>query len=380
MHVKRILFSEIQQALEGGKVVLVVGPRQVGKTTLLKMIAEHARQKWLWLDCDEPDVRELLTNVSSTALRSIIGDAELVIIDEAQRVKNIGLTLKLITDKISNVKLLVSGSSSLELANEIKEPLTGRKIEFMLLPFSVEEMIRHSSLLEEKRLLEQRMIFGMYPEVVKQPFKARAILRELSESYLYKDIFTFQDIRKPEVVHKLLQALSLQVGSEVSFHELARLSGSDQATVQRYLDLLEKAFVIFRLPAFSRNLRTELRKSRKFYFYDNGIRNALINQYQPLATRTDLGALWENFLVSERTKYLAYHKLHPNQYFWRTVKQQEIDYLEDEDGKILAVEFKWNPNAKPRFPKPFTEAYKGVETKVISPDNYLDFITGRDEG
>ncbi len=359
---------------------MVVGPRQVGKTTLLKMIAEHARQKWLWLDCDEPDVRELLTNVSSTALRSIIGDAELVIIDEAQRVKNIGLTLKLITDKISNVKLLVSGSSSLELANEIKEPLTGRKIEFMLLPFSVEEMIRHSSLLEEKRLLEQRMIFGMYPEVVKQPFKARAILRELSESYLYKDIFTFQDIRKPEVVHKLLQALSLQVGSEVSFHELARLSGSDQATVQRYLDLLEKAFVIFRLPAFSRNLRTELRKSRKFYFYDNGIRNALINQYQPLATRTDLGALWENFLVSERTKYLAYHKLHPNQYFWRTVKQQEIDYLEDEDGKILAVEFKWNPNAKPRFPKPFTEAYKGVETKVISPDNYLDFITGRDEG
>ena len=380
MQVKRILFSEIQQALEGGKVVLVVGPRQVGKTTLLKMIAKHVRQKWLWLDCDEPDVRELLTNVSSTALRSIIGDAELVIIDEAQRVKNIGLTLKLITDKISNVKLLVSGSSSLELANEIKEPLTGRKIAFMLLPFSVEEMIRHSSLLEEKRLLEQRMIFGMYPEVVKQPFKARAMLRELSESYLYKDIFTFQDIRKPEVVHKLLQALSLQVGSEVSFHELARLSGSDQATVQRYLDLLEKAFVIFRLPAFSRNLRTELRKSRKFYFYDNGIRNALINQYQPLATRTDLGALWENFLVSERTKYLAYHKLHPNQYFWRTVKKQEIDYLEDEDGKILAVEFKWNPNAKPRFPKPFTEAYKGVETKVISPDNYLDFITGRDEG
>lgn len=376
MQVNRILLPTIKQALEDGKVILVVGPRQVGKTTLLKMVTEQIQQKFLWLDCDEPDVRELLTNVSSTALKNLIGDARLVIIDEAQRVKNIGLTLKLITDKISNVKLLVSGSSSLELANEIKEPLTGRKREFMLLPFSTEEMIRHTSLLEEKRLLEQRMIFGMYPEVVKQPSRSKEILRELSESYLYKDIFTFQDIRKPEVVHKLLQALSLQVGSEVSFHELARLSGSDQATVQRYLDLLEKAFVIFRLPAFSRNLRTELKKSRKFYFYDNGIRNALINQFQPLATRPDIGALWENFLVSERTKYLANHQLHPNQYFWRTVKQQEIDYLEDEDGKIMAYAFTWNPNVKPRFPKPFLEAYREVETKVVSPDNYLDFIAG----
>lgn len=228
--------------------------------------------------------------------------------------------------------------------------------------------------MEEQRLLQHRLVYGFYPEVVKRPGKAEALLRQLSSSYLYKDIFTFQDVRKPEVLERLLQSLAFQIGNEVSFHELSQLVGTDQATVQRYINLLEQAFVVFRLPAFSRNLRNELKKSRKIYFYDNGVRNALVNSFQPIEARTDVGALWENFLVSERTKWLANHQHFANRYFWRTTQQQEIDYLEEKDGKLFAYEFKWKEQANPRFPSTFLKAYQGAETKVITPANYLEFV------
>jgi len=375
MWIPRILLPAVEQHLEGGKAVLLIGPRQVGKTTLLEKIAARYEGKRLWLDCDEPDIRRRLTDATSTELKNWVGDAELVLIDEAQRVKNIGITLKLFTDKIRSVKLLVTGSSSLDIANEINEPLTGRKWEYMLLPISTEEMVRHHGELEEKRLLEHRMVYGFYPEVINRPGKEEALLRQLSSSYLYKDIFTFQDVRKPEVLEKLLQALALQVGSEANYHELAQLTGSDQATVQRYIDLLEKAYVVFRLPAFSRNVRNELKKSRKIYFYDNGIRNAIINSFKPLELRTDAGALWENFLVAERAKWLANHEHFANRYFWRTTQQQEIDYLEEKDGALSAWEFKWNLVGRTSFPGTFLKAYAVAKTEVVTPENYLGFVS-----
>lgn len=374
MWIERILLPTVREHLEGGKAVILIGPRQVGKTTLLEKITTEYPGKIRWMDCDEPDVRQKLTDASSTSLKAWIGDASLLVLDEAQRVKNIGLTLKLITDKIKAVKLLVSGSSSLDLANEINEPLTGRKWEFMLLPISTEEMVRHHGETDESRLLDHRLIYGMYPEIINRPGKEEALLRQLSGSYLYKDIFTFHDVRKPEVLEKLLQSLALQIGSEVNYHELAQLTGTDQATIQRYLDLLEKAFVVFRLPAFSRNVRNELKKSRKVYFYDNGIRNAIINSFKPLDLRTDAGALWENFLVSERAKWLVNHQYYANRYFWRTTQQQEIDYLEEKNGALSAFEFKWSATAKASFPKTFLNAYDKVETFVITQKNYLSFI------
>lgn len=376
MWIPRILLPAAEAHLEGGKAVLITGPRQVGKTTLLEKISARYEGKLLSLDCDEPDVRQKLTDVTSTELKNWVGDAELVLIDEAQRVKNIGITLKLFTDKLRSLKLLVTGSSSLEIANEINEPLTGRKWEFMLLPISTEELVGYHGEMEERRLLEHRMVYGFYPEVINRPGKEEPLLRHLSSSYLYKDIFTFQDVRKPEVLEKLLQALALQIGSEVNYHELAQLTGSDQATVQRYIDLLEKAFVVFRLPAFSRNVRNELKKSRKIYFYDNGIRNAIINSFKPTQLRADTGALWENYLVAERAKWLANHGYFANRYFWRTTQQQEIDYLEEKDGVLHAWEFKWSPTGRVSFPRTFLNAYPAAHIEVVTPDNYLGFVKG----
>ncbi len=295
-------------------------------------------------------------------------------IDEAQRVKNIGLTMKLMVDNIKGIQLVATGSSAFDLANEINEPLTGRKWEYYLLPFSTQELIANSGTIEERRLLGHRLVFGMYPDVVNNPGQEREILHNLTGSYLYKDIFSFQDIRKPELIERLLEALALQVASEVSYNELGQLLQVDPSTVQRYIDLLEKAFVIFRLRSFSRNVRNELKKSRKIYFYDNGIRNALISSFNPPETRGDIGALWENFMVSERTK-LLYNKQHyAGQFFWRTKQQQEIDYIEEAEGTLAAYEFKWNPKKKSRFSKTFLNAYPNHTTGIITPDNYIDFL------
>ena len=361
--------------MDDPKAILILGPRQTGKSTLLKEIARKAQGKHLFLNCDEALSRDAIQSIRSTAeLRLLIGDAKLVLIDEAQRVKDIGIRLKLMTDNLPGVKLIVSGSSALELSNVINEPLTGRKWEYLLLPFSVQEMVQHTNYLEEYSKLHARLIYGMYPEVINNPGKEPEVLNELATSYLYKDVFSFQDIRKPELLSSLLKALATMVGNEVTYNYLGKLLDCDHATIERYIDLLEKTFVIFRLSSFSRNVRTELKKSRKIYFYDNGIRNALLSAYQPLAVRQDVGALWENFMISERVKFLRHNRIWRNIYFWRTHQQQEIDYIEEYGGKLESYEFKWNPLKRVSAPKTFLAAYQDAGFHVVTPKDYATFL------
>ena len=252
-----------------------------------------------------------------------------MVIDEAQRIEDIGLRLKLITDQINDVQLIATGSSSFDLANKINEPLTGRKWEYKIYPISFKEMVNHHGLLEEKRMLPHRLIYGYYPEIVNNPGEEKEILKQLSDSYLYKDILMWEQIKKPDKLLKLLQALAFQVGSQVSYNELAQTCGMDSKTVEKYIILLEQTFIIFRLGSFSRNLRNELKNSKKIFFYDNGIRNALIANFSPAETRTDIGALWENFLISERVKALHYSNKWSNYWYWRTKEQKEIDRSEE---------------------------------------------------
>lgn len=372
--VSRQIKTALQQDLFQGKVIILIGPRQVGKTTLLRELADQAQRPVLWLNCDEPDDRADLQNTSSSQLRALVGANELVFIDEAQRVPSIGLTLKLMADQLPHVQVVATGSSALELAGGINEPLTGRKFEYRLLPFSTAELVGHTTRREEQRLLEQRLIYGFYPEVVLNPASADRRLAELADSYLYKDILRLQDVRKPVVLQKLLVALALQVGSEVSFYELGQTVGTDPATVERYIGLLEQVFVVFQVGALSRNLRNELKKSKKVFFYDNGIRNAIIKNFNPLSLRADAGALWENFMIAERIKANSYAGKRPAYYFWRTTQQQEIDWLEEEGGRLKVFEFKWNPKAKARFPTSFQEAYPNSQLAVVSPENYMDWL------
>lgn len=374
--VNRLITNIVKQKFFKGKAVIVVGPRQVGKTTLLKMLANEYDLKVLVWNCDEPDVRRKLSEPTSTMLGNETAGYDIVFIDEAQRVQNIGITLKLLIDNYPEKQVVVTGSSAIELSNSINEPLTGRKYEYVLFPFSVEELVTENGLQEEQRLLERRLIYGAYPDVVNNPGEERETLTNLVSSYLYKDIFAFQDVRKPEIIEQLLQALALQVGSEVSFNEIGRLLGLNSITVQRYIDLLEKSYVIFHLRSFSRNVRSELKKSRKIYFYDNGVRNALIGDYKPLALRTDTGALWENYLISERMKHNAYNAFYGKSYFWRTQQQQEVDYIEDYDGILHAYEFKWSDSKQPRLTDTFVKNYPDHTFKVVNRDNYLDFIKG----
>lgn len=371
--VHRTLEKDIASKLFAKKAIIILGPRQVGKTTLARSILNSSGISSLWMDGDEPDIRERLSNVSSDELRRLFGNHKLIIIDEAQRIKNIGLTIKLITDNIQDVQLIATGSSSFELADEIKEPLTGRKFEYHLYPFSTEELSLHSGELKESRLLYDRLIYGFYPEVVNSPGEEPRVLRSIADSYLYKDIFSFRELRKPELVEKLLQALALQVCSEVSYNELAQLLGVDPQTIEKYIILLERAFVVFRLPSFARNVRNELKKSRKIYFYDNGIRNAIISNFQTFHLRNDTGALWENFLISERKKHNQYHFKYCNSFFWRTRQQQEIDYIEESEGSLKAFEFKLK-KSKTKIPLTFSRAYKNVSYTTVHPDNYRDFI------
>lgn len=372
MLIQRTLYQKALEKIGSGKAIIILGPRQSGKTTLLREIASNSGKRFKWLNCDTAEVREALTTTNPERLRRLVVDTEMLFIDEAQRVRDIGITLKIFTDQIREVQLVVSGSSAFELSNIINEPLTGRKWEYLLLPLTTEEMVAQNGYLEESLQLHNRLLYGMYPDVVTKPGQEQELLANLSVNYLYKDVFTFQDVRRPELLEKLLKGLALQIGSEVSFQELARFIESDQATVQRYLDLLEKTFIVFRQMSFSRNLRNELKRSRKIYFYDNGIRNALIGNFNPLANRTDVGALWENFMVSERIKRNRHHKLFCNEYFWRTTEQQEIDYIEEYDGRLFAYEFKWNPTKAVRAPKTFLNAYPEATFQTIHPKNYLD--------
>ncbi len=372
--IQRSLQQVIESRLGKQKAILLLGPRQVGKTTLVRQLTQSGEGKIVWFNGDEADTRQLLSNTTSTRLRALIGNHTVVVIDEAQRIPDIGVTLKLIVDNIPEVQVIATGSSALELAGQIKEPLTGRKYEYHLYPLSFAELVNHTSLLEEKRLLHHRLIFGYYPEVVNKPGEEKETLQLLTDSYLYKDLFTLERLKKPLLLEKLVQAIALQLGHEVNYHELAQVVGADKETIERYVDLLEKAFVVFRLPSLSRNLRNEIKKGRKIYFWDNGIRNTVIKNFNQLAQRQDTGALWENFIVGERQKINQYSGAYVNRYFWRTHAQQEVDYIEEHSGKLSAWEFKWNPNAKAKVPKTFLEAYPGTATNIITPENMEDFI------
>ncbi|OHD62221.1 MAG: ATPase [Spirochaetes bacterium GWF1_49_6] len=372
--IERVISKNIQEKFFKGKAILIIGPHQTGKTTLLKQITVEYENDVLWLNGDESDVREMLAKPTSTRLKGIIGNKRIVVIDEAQRIENIGLTLKLMVDNILDIQIIVTGSSAIDLTDSIKEPLTGRKYEYHLYPFSFEEMAGHTSSMEENRLLEQRMIYGYYPEVVNKPGEEKEVLRLISEGYLYKDIFMMAQIKKPVILEKLVLALALQLGSEVSYNELGQIIGSDKETLERYIDLLEKTFVVFRLPSLARNMRNEIKKGRKIYFYDNGIRNAIIKNFNPLALRQDTGALWENFIISERKKRNDYSGVWCNRYFWRTITQQEIDYIEEMDGKFTGYEFKWG-RGKQKAPQSFLDGYPGSEVKFITRENYIEFVT-----
>lgn len=372
--IKRSIENLIKGQLHGGRAIIVMGARQVGKTTLLKQVFSTDSNDVLWMSGDEPDVRGMFENMTSTRLRSIIGNHRVVIIDEAQRIEDIGIKLKLIIDQIPSVQLMATGSSSFELANKINEPLTGRKWEYKLFPLSFTELVNETNLLEEKRMVPHRMVYGSYPDVVTHPGKEVAILRELTESYLYKDILEFDRIHKPEKLTKLLQALAYQVGAEVSYNELSQLCGLDAKTVASYISILEQAYIIFRLGTFSRNLRNELKNSRKIYFYDNGIRNALIGNFSQVENRTDTGALFENYAIAERMKRKEYLMDYAKSWFWRNTNKQEIDYIEEKDGKIHAYELKWNPKRKASAPLSFRNAYPDADFTVINRDNIEDLL------
>jgi len=372
--IKRIIEDQIKSKLFKGKAILVFGSRQVGKTTLIKKITNEVNLPMLWLSGDEPDVRLALSNNFYTKFRNLIGQAKLIVIDEAQRIENIGLTLKLATDNFPEIQVIATGSSAFELANKINEPLTGRKFEFFLYPFSFEELSQNQGLIEEKRMFEHRLIFGSYPEIINQHGNEKELLNLLTDSYLYKDLLVYEGIKRSSLLIKILRALALQMGSEVSYNELSQLVGADKNTVEKYIDLLEQAFVVFRLHAFSRNVRNELKKSKKIYFYDNGVRNAIIGNFQSIASRTDVGALWENYLMAERVKVRKYKQLYGGQFFWRTTQQQEIDYLEERDAQIEVFEFKLSIKEKVHFPKTFLEAYPLAKISTVNPTNYDKFL------
>lgn len=361
--------------MDDQKVIILLGPRQVGKTTILKK--EFLTLETLFLNGDDADIRANLANPTASFLKQFLGGHKRIIIDEAQRIENIGLTLKLLHDTWPEVKVIATGSSSFELANSINEPLTGRKWEFQLWPISMEEMIAHHSYLTETRLLEHRLVYGWYPDVINNPGKETEILKQLADSYLYKDILTWEDIKKPQKLESLVQALAFQVGNQVSYNELGQTVGLNNETVTRYVDLLEKAFIVFRLPSFSRNVRNELKKSQKIYFYDVGIRNAVIKNWNSVKLRPDVGALWENFLIVERLKHKSYSSLYSNDYFWRNHAQQEIDFVEDYNGVLHAYEFKWNEKKKGKFSKTFRDAYPEHKTMTVNHTNYLEFIQKR---
>lgn len=369
MIINREIRERVENSLFKGKAVIIYGARRTGKTTLIKEIQAKFPGS-IYLNCDEPSVREALTDKDSLELKSYLGNNKLVFLDEAQRVKNIGLSLKLLVDNFPQIQIVATGSSSFELSNKIVEPLTGRKKEFYLYQISWGEL---GAVYEKNKLdgiLEQRLIFGMYPEVIFQDHKN---LEEIVRSYLYKDVLQYQEIKNPDILEKLLQAIALQLGQEVSYNELASLVQIDKNTVRRYLEILEKAFVIFRLKAFSRNRRKEISKLRKIYFYDNGVRNALIGNLNPLNLRQDRGALWENFLIAERLKLFRNKDEAISQFFWRNYQQAEVDYLEEVNGQLAGFEFKWKEK-KYKTPKAFSDLYPEMKVEIVSRANYQSFL------
>ncbi len=355
-----------------GKAIVVIGARQTGKTTsLLNLLQSYPDV--LLLDGDDRVVRETLNDPTTEQIRSIVGKHKIVFIDEVQRIPTIGLTAKIIVDKFKDIQLLLSGSSALDIKNQLSESLTGRKWEYLMFPVSWSELEQTEGYIKSLQQLELRLIYGMYPEIITHPSEEKERLKQLIDSYLYKDLLAFSNIQKPEVLEKLLQALAFQTGSEVSYNELAQLLHVDKNTIKTYIEILEKGFVVFTLNGFSRNLRNELKLAKKIYFWDCGIRNAIINNFNPLSIRDDKGVIWENFIISERMKRNNYANPFIKSYFWRTTSQQEIDYIEEVDGKFSAYEIKWNESARVKRINAFTDTYK-AKIATINRLNFRDLL------
>jgi predicted AAA+ superfamily ATPase len=367
----RTLLDVLRHRMFQGKAIVLIGPRQVGKTTLIQTLLEG--KDHLFLDGDDPDVRTLLDGVGLSRLKAIIGNHSLVFVDEAQRIENVGLMAKMVTDQMKQVQLILSGSSALDLKNATQESLTGRKFEYHLFPIGWQEFENHVGFVEASAQLEERLIYGMYPDVINHRENAREILKQLTSSYLYKDVLALTGIKKPDLLEKLLRALAFQVGSEVSYNELANLLEVDKATISKYIDLLEKSFIVFRLNSYNSNQRNEIKNSRKIYFFDNGIRNMVINNLNSIDLRNDKGALWENFLIAERIKLHAYHQIYANYYFWRTVQKQEVDFIEETNGTLEAFEFKWSSKGRIKLPSTFSQRY-GIEGRFIDRENFRSFL------
>lgn len=372
--IERAIQQMLKDRLSPKKAIILLGPRQAGKSTLVKRLVDDLGLKVKMYNGDEPQVRASFKDVGAEQLKTIIGDASLLVIDEAQRIENIGLALKIIIDQIGTTKIIATGSSAFELSNSINEPLTGRKWEFFLYPLSFAEMVANTDIITEKSAVEKRLLYGSYPDVVTSPGLEKQTLLQLTDSYLYKDVLAWENIQKPQKLEKLIQALAFQIGNEVSLTELGKLCELDKATVDKYITLLEKAFIIFRLPSYSRNLRNELKNNRKIYFYDTGVRNAVINQFAPVSLRQDIGQLWENYWIAERIKFISNTEQRMNTFFWRTHAQQEIDFIEERDGQLVAYECKWNAKKEAKLPATFKQAYPGTTFHTVTPNNYEQFL------
>ncbi|MCB9262564.1 MAG: ATP-binding protein [Flavobacteriales bacterium] len=367
----RDIQPRIMSFLNPKKAIMLIGPRQVGKTTLLKQIIGN--QNHLFLSGDDAATRQLFEINSLENIKRVIAKHRLVFVDEAQRINNIGTTLKIIIDQIEDVQLLVSGSSALELNTNITESLTGRKWQFELFPLSWKELSSHLGFVNALFQLENRLIYGSYPEVLNREGQEIDVLNEIVNSYLYKDILALTNIRKADQLEKLLKALALQIGGEANINELSNLLRIDNKTVENYIHLLKQAYVLFELPAFSGNERTEIRRGKKFYFYDNGVRNALIQNFNPLSFRNDVGALWENYFIAERLKYIRYKPTYAKLYFWRTTQMQEIDLIEQEGATLRAFELKWNPKTKVKISKTFSKNYD-AQVEIVHRENFMKFL------
>lgn len=373
--VKRTIKTTIQEHIGRGKVIIIYGARRVGKTTLVKEIgAEHG--DWVYLSCDEPNVRDGLTEKTSRELRSFVGDVSLVVIDEAQRVPNIGLTLKLLIDTYPDLRVIATGSSSFDLVNKIREPLTGRAFTFHLYPFSFSELAQSYDRPTLDALLSDRIVYGMYPSVVlaKDRNAAEEELRAITSGYLYRDLLAYDGIRKPDLLDKLTRVLATQVGALVSFTELASTLGVSRQTVESYVRILEQAFIIFSLTPFSGNIRSELTKKRKIYFYDTGVRNALLENLNPVDWRPDTGGLWENFVMAERLKRAGNAGRTVAMHFWRTHDGQEIDIVEKESDILHPYEVKWQKPRSQRTPPKWKVAHSDAPVEIIHRGNFLDFL------
>lgn len=375
-YIPRYLESDIKSRMFSGKAIIVYGPRQCGKTTMIRHITDEWADDVLWLNGDSPDVRDELDRVTVARWKMILGRKKILVLDEAQRVSNVGLALKLITDEIPEIQIIASGSSSFELADKASEPLTGRKFEYRLLPLSFSEMVAQNGLLSEKQCREQRLLYGSYPDIVTHPEDSGRLLSELVGSYLFKDIYALEGLKKTKILDNLVKALAMQIGSEVSLNELAGLTGADRKTVENYIDLLEKTYVVFSLSAYSGNLRNEIKKGRKIYFYDLGIRNAVMGNFSRIESRTDKGGMWENYLILERLKNTLNQPFQPQRFFWRTAAPQsnEIDYLEKTSDALNAWEIKANPASNAKIPQSFRNAYPNAKTAILTLDNYDSFL------